>query len=201
MQEQPKKRNPRPTERCAKTWGPPKKNFCSIQNNRWRRTQVGTTKFRSVGEAGERSFARGSLAFMTDDNYEIDLPWSVDGRSGIRWHCKGRMCQRSRSCCLPQSVKQPNAPARILQSRREISNFQEKLHRDGIFGVPRDVPARAIATLRENGTRTWDVFLRLLNVDLVFHAISFIGDGQEADAMNTGSCGAKSRLPGAQRKP
>jgi hypothetical protein len=78
---------------------------------------------------------------------------------------------------------------------------KSRLHWDGVFGVAGNVPAGAIAALGEEGTRAGHVFFGLLNVDLVFDAVSFVGNGQESDAVNAGSGGAEAWQMGTQREP
>jgi hypothetical protein len=90
-----------------------------------------------------------------------------------------------------------SAACEVVPSRLRKTN----LHRDGVFCVAGDIPAGTIAALGEQGARAGHVFFGLLSVNLIFHAVSFVGDSQEAYAMNTGSGGAKARLPGTQREP
>ena len=60
------------------------------------------------------------------------------------------------------------------------------LHRDGIFGVARNVPAGIVIGVREKCAGAGDVFLRLHGVDLVFGFVSFVGYGEKADAVDGG---------------
>jgi hypothetical protein len=58
------------------------------------------------------------------------------------------------------------------------------LHRDGIFGVAGDIPAWIETAVREECAGAGDVFLRLHGVDLVFGFVSFVGNGEKADAVD-----------------
>jgi hypothetical protein len=88
------------------------------------------------------------------------------------------------------------ASAKLLQQA-----VKSRLHWDGVFGVAGNVPAGAVAALGEEGTRAGHVFFGLLNVDLVFDAVSLVGNGKQADAVNAGSGGAKAWQMGTQREP
>jgi hypothetical protein len=74
-----------------------------------------------------------------------------------------------------------------MQRRFELAG----LHRDGIFGVARDVPARIVTGVREKCACARDIFFRLDGVDLELSFVSLVGNSQKADAVDGGVGRAK----------
>ena len=64
-----------------------------------------------------------------------------------------------------------------------------------------DIPARAYATVREEGTDTGEVFFRPLGVNLVFDFVVLELNSEKADAVNAACGGACTGVPHAELKP
>ena len=76
-----------------------------------------------------------------------------------------------------------------------------RLHVDGIFGVARDVPARAYAAVREKGADAREVFFGFLCVNLVFDFVVFELNGEKPDAVYAAAGGTRSGVVHAELKP
>jgi hypothetical protein len=63
---------------------------------------------------------------------------------------------------------------------------RKRLHRDGIFGMARNIPAGIVRGVREKRARAGDVLFRLHGINLVLGFVALVGNGQKADAVDNG---------------
>lgn len=75
------------------------------------------------------------------------------------------------------------------------------LHRDGVFGVTNDVPARVLRGVGEKGVGAGNIFFRMDFVDLEFRFATFIRDGQKASTVDGTGGFADTRKAGAELEP
>lgn len=66
-----------------------------------------------------------------------------------------------------------------------------KLHLDGIVKVAGKVPTSSMTRMREERTRTGDIFLGLGGIDCVFDLVRFAWDGKDTYAMHGAGCGSE----------
>src|SRR5208337_1841637 len=76
-----------------------------------------------------------------------------------------------------------------------------KLHRNGIFGVARDVPARADSGVGKEGAHAGEVLFGLLGVNLVIDFVVFERNGEKAIAVDAAHGGADGGVVHAELKP
>ena len=79
----------------------------------------------------------------------------------------------------------------MVVPKRISHKIRHRLHRDWVFGVARDVPARIATGVRKKCARARNVFFGLNGVDLIFGFVSFVGNGEKADTVDGGVGRAK----------
>ena len=92
-------------------------------------------------------------------------------------------------------------PQNRSQRKTETRRQQRQLHGDWVADVAGDVPARVLAGVWEKRARARDIFFGTQRVDLVFHFVAVMGNGQNADAVYRGGGRAEFRNSRAKMEP
>ena len=64
-----------------------------------------------------------------------------------------------------------------------------------------DIPARAVAGVREEGTGAREIFLGMNGINFILYLVVFGGNGKEPYAVNRAGGGAEFGMPDAQFEP